>query len=40
MLQKNLRDATTVQNILTELVTSTLQKQHADGLVAAKIPKK
>ncbi len=40
MLQKNLRDATTVQNILTELVTSTLQKQHADGLVIEKLPKK
>ncbi len=40
MLQKNLRDATTVQNILTELVTSTLQKKHADGLASEKLPKK
>jgi hypothetical protein len=40
MLQKNLRDTTTVQNILTELVTSTLQKKHAEGLVSEKLPKK
>lgn len=36
MLKKNLKDAKTVQNILTELVTSTLQKQNAEGQVKAK----
>lgn len=39
MLKKNLKDATTVQNILSEFVASSMQKQNAVSL-AKKIPKK
>lgn len=40
MLQKNLKDAKTVQGILAEFVASSMQKQSAEAQVQAKLPKK
>jgi hypothetical protein len=40
MLQKNLKDAKTVQGILAEFVASSLQKQSAEAQAHAKLPKK
>ncbi len=40
MLQKNLKDAKTVQNILAEFVSSTLQKQNVQEQVKIKLPKR
>ncbi len=40
MLKKNMKDATTVQNILAEFVASTMQKQAAEKSVQKIAPKK